>query len=382
MSLYEKYIAKQVYLTLSFILFAFSGLFFFFDLINELNSIGHGNYKFLYAVFRVILQIPSRFYETIPVATLISSIYVFSQMAATSEFTIFRVSGLSVYCALSSLIKISWPIVVLTFIVGEVVGPYANQLSEHMRLEALGSSISSNFQSGVWAKDTLLYNGTIAQVTRFINVGELKPDETIANVRIYEFDSKFRLANVRTADSGLYVRPGQWLLKGVTEVQLHELVPTATTSQDPLNPVYKSVKISRPVYQMRSDLTPQILSVLLISPERMSITYLFSYVQHLRDNHQNAQRYMIVLWRKLFYPFAVLIMLVLSLPFAYLHTRASVVGVKMFGGIMLGMSFQLFNTLFSHIGTLNAWPAPLTAVTPSVIYLILGLFALHRVNQH
>ena len=52
-------------------------------------------------------------------------------------------------------------------------------------------------------------------------------------------------------------------------------------------------------------------------------------------------------------------MLVLSLPFAYLHTRAGVVGVKVFGGIMIGMSFQLFNTLFSHIGTLNTWPAPI-----------------------
>ena len=46
MRIYEKYFARQVYLTFIFILFAFSGLFFFFDLINELNSVGHGNYKF------------------------------------------------------------------------------------------------------------------------------------------------------------------------------------------------------------------------------------------------------------------------------------------------------------------------------------------------
>ena len=105
MRIYEKYFASQVYLTFIFVLFAFSGLFFFFDLINELNSVGHGNYKFQYAVLRVALQTPSRFYEIIPVAALISAIYVFAQMAANSEYTIFRVSGLATNQALRSLLN-------------------------------------------------------------------------------------------------------------------------------------------------------------------------------------------------------------------------------------------------------------------------------------
>ena len=85
-----------------------------------------------------------------------------------------------------------------------------------------------------------------------------------------------------------------------------------------------------PEYSLRSELTPQILSVLLVSPDRMSMFNLFRYIQHLTENHQDTQRYEIALWRKLLYPFAVFVMLVLSLPFAYLHTRAGVVGVKVF----------------------------------------------------
>jgi lipopolysaccharide export system permease protein len=96
MRIYERYFARQIYLTFIFILFAFSGLFFFFDLINELNSVGHGNYKFQYAVLRVALQTPSRFYEIIPVAALISAIYVFAQMAANSSVRT-RISCRSVF---------------------------------------------------------------------------------------------------------------------------------------------------------------------------------------------------------------------------------------------------------------------------------------------
>ncbi|MEB2497580.1 LPS export ABC transporter permease LptG [Burkholderia cenocepacia] len=382
MRLYEKYFARQIYITFIFILFAFSGLFFFFDLISELNSVGHGNYKFGYAVLRVALQTPSRFYEIIPVAALISAIYVFAQMAANSEFTIFRVSGLATNQALRSLLKIGVPLVIVTYLIGEFVGPYADQLSERVRLQALGASVSSNFQSGVWVKDTLAARENGEQVTRFVNVGSLSPDSTISNVRIYEFDSKFQLQNVRIAQTGRYEPPGHWLLKGVTETGLTPIKPISGQPADALNPVYRSQQVSLPEYRLRSDLTPQILSVLLVSPERMSIINLFRYIQHLRENQQDTQRYDIALWRKLLYPFAVFVMLVLSLPFAYLHTRAGVVGVKVFGGIMLGMSFQLLNTLFSHIGTLNTWPAPLTAATPGLIYLALGLFALKWVDRH
>ncbi|MET1530893.1 LPS export ABC transporter permease LptG [Burkholderia sola] len=382
MRLYEKYFARQIYVTFIFILFAFSGLFFFFDLISELNSVGHGNYKFGYAVLRVALQTPSRFYEIIPVAALISAIYVFAQMAANSEFTIFRVSGLATNQALRSLLKIGVPLVIVTYLIGEFVGPYADQLSERVRLQALGASVSSNFQSGVWVKDTLAARENGEQVTRFVNVGSLSPDSTISNVRIYEFDSKFQLQNVRIAQTGRYEPPGHWLLTGVTETELTPIKPISGQPADALNPVYRSQQVSLPEYRLRSDLTPQILSVLLVSPERMSIINLFRYIQHLRENQQDTQRYDIALWRKLLYPFAVFVMLVLSLPFAYLHTRAGVVGVKVFGGIMLGMSFQLLNTLFSHIGTLNTWPAPLTAATPGLIYLALGLFALKWVDRH
>jgi len=382
MRIYERYFSRQVYLAFVFILFAFSGLFFFFDLINELNTVGHGNYKFGYAVLRVALQTPSRFYEIIPVAALISAIYVFAQMAANSEYTIFRVSGLSTGQALRSLLKIGIPLVALTYFIGEVVGPYSDQLSERVRLEALGSAVSSNFASGVWVKDTLTAREDGQQVTRFVNVGELMPDASIRGVRIYEFDPSFKLTNVRTANTGRYEGAGHWLLTGVTDTKLTSLPPAPNTPADALNPVYRATQITLPEYSLRSELTPQILSVLLVSPDRMSMFNLFRYIQHLVENRQDTQRYEIALWKKLLYPFAVLVMLVLSLPFAYLHTRAGVVGVKVFGGIMLGMSFQLINTLFSHIGMLNTWPAPVTAALPGLLYLALGLGGLKWVDRH
>lgn len=382
MRTYERYIGKQIYLTFIFILFAFSGLFFFFDLIAQLDSVGKGHYGFGYALLTVALMQPARFYDILPVAVLISAIYVFAQMAGTSEFTILRAAGLSPMRALGTLMKLGVPLLFLTLLLGEVVGPYANQLAERVRLSAMGSSVSSGFRSGVWLKDTVTGDTPGANITRFVNVGKLNPNATISNVKIYEFDSTYRLIHIRIAGRGRFIPPNQWKLNDVSEMSLTRLTDEPMADLNSLAPLYKSTLQSAPNFLMRSELTPRILSVLLVPPDQMSVYGLISYIRHLNENSQDAKRYQIALWHKIFYPFAVFVMLTLSLPFAYLHTRAGVVGVKVFGGIMLGMSFQLINTLFSHIGTLNTWPAPLTSALPALLYLLLGIVGLRWVDRH
>jgi len=130
-----------------------------------------------------------------------------------------------------------------------------------------------------------------------------------------------------------------------------------------------------------SEVTPQILEVLLLNPEKMSIQSLGRFITHLNENRQDAQRHSIAFWKKLVYPLIIFVMLTLALPFAYLRVRSGSVGIKVFGGIMLGMSFQLFNSLFSNVGLLGAWPAILTAAIPPLLYFGLALFALQRVSR-
>jgi lipopolysaccharide export system permease protein len=76
------------------------------------------------------------------------------------------------------------------------------------------------------------------------------------------------------------------------------------------------------------------------------------------------------------------VMVALALPFGYLHARAGAVGVKVFGGIMLGLSFHLSNTLFSHVGLLHTWPPIVSALLPGTIYLLFGLIALRWIDRH
>jgi len=376
--IYERYFAKQIYASFGFILFALVALFLFFDVLSELGSV-NAKYTLSLALLHVLLKVPSRMVEIIPIAGLIGSIYVFAMMASQSEFTIFRVAGLDIKRSLFTLGKVSLPIVVFTLLISEVLGPYAESLSERIRMQALGSTFSSQFRSGVWVKDQLRDSdgsGPIRPGVRYVNVGAIDQNDQIRQIRMYEFDPNYRLLSIRSAASGRFDNRGIWELNDVSETRF-----TERRSNDPLDAVYSAQTKVIPKLSLESQVTPQILNVLLISPEKMSIVSLGRFILHLQDNKQDMQRHAIAFWKKVIYPFIIFVMLALALPFAFMKVRAGSVGIKVFGGIMLGMSFQLFNTLFSSIGLLGALPAFFTAIFPPLVYLVLAFLALKWVAR-
>lgn len=391
LAVYERYFARLIYGVFAFILFAVLALFVFFDMLSELESV-QGGYTSLVAFFHVMLQAPTRIYEVLPIAVLISAIYVFSQLASQSEFTIFRVAGLNTRQALFSLFKLAVPLALTTFIFGEFIGPAAEQYAQKIKLEAIGATVSSGFRSGVWVKDRDRdpTPGASGEITRFVNVQGLKADQSINGITIYEFNSDYQLRVIRVAKEGRYQGGQQWQLNDVSETRFIELrdgksVPQAgqpPASRDALAPDFRAEQVTFPNMVMHSELTPQILSVLLVTPERMSTLDLFRYIRHLRDNKQDTQRYEIAFWKKVVYPLTLFVMVALALPFAYLHARAGAVGVKVFGGIMLGLSFHLSNTLFSHVGLLHTWPPIVSALVPGTLYLTVALSALRWVDRH
>jgi lipopolysaccharide export system permease protein len=278
-----------------------------------------------------------------------------------------------------TLAKISLPLIVLTLMMSEWLGPYSENLSDRVRMKALGSSYGSQFKTGVWVKDRLRDadgSGPIRPGVRYVNVGKIEQDNEIKNIRMYEFDDAYRLLSIRSAVSGRFDQAGTWILDDVTETRFKE-----TKQADPLNAVYSAQTFTHPLVSLDSVVTPQILSVLLVSPEKMSILSLGRFITHLRDNKQDEQRHSIAFWKKVIYPFTIFVMLALALPFAYLKVRTGSVGIKVFGGIMLGMSFQLFNSLFSNVGLLGAWPPLLAALTPPLVYFVLALIGLRWVSR-
>ncbi len=373
----RRYFAGEIYRSSLFVMVAFLALFAFFDLMGELGSIGRGPYRLEHAFIYVAAGLPSYAYELMPIVALIGTIYVMAQFASRSEFTVMRASSLSMARALLLLARIAAVLAVITFVLGEFVAPKANDFRQQFKRRIEGASLSAEFRTGLWAKDVVRDSVTGKVIgSRFINASKIDPGGLVRSISVFEFDEHMRMRTRIAAERAEYVEPGVWRLSAVDEINL---IPSDTMNR--LRPeLIKRRNVATST--LHSDITPEILSVLMADPKRMSALDLVQFSRHLQQNNQRSEQYEIALWTKLLYPVAVIVMMVLALPFAYMHARSGGLSLKVFIGIMIGMGFHLVNNLFSHIGLLNTWPPLATAALPSILFLLAAISALWWVERH
>ncbi|HEY8099615.1 MAG TPA: LPS export ABC transporter permease LptG [Burkholderiaceae bacterium] len=377
----QKYFSSEIASAVLFTLVAFLALFAFFDLMNELSSVGHGGYKVQHAFLYILMGMPGYTYELMPIAVLIGTIVVMAKFSSTSEFTIMRVSGMSTAMAGWMLVKIGLVFVIVTFIFGEYLSPLASEAAGKFKLQKMGTTIANEFRSGLWTKDVIKSQGMTGDVvgSRFFNVRKIGSDGELQGVKLYEFDNDFHMTAMIIATSANYQGEHIWRLHNVTETHFSNAV--FETENYSNNTVGLSTRKTESK-ELVSDITPAIIGVMFADPDRMSAYDLYAYTKHLAESKQVTERYEIAFWKKLVYPLAIFVMMALALPFAYLHVRSGGVSLKIFVGIMIGVSFHLVNSLFSHIGLLNTWPALLTAAFPSVLYLLIAISTLWWVQRH
>jgi lipopolysaccharide export system permease protein len=341
---------------------AFLSLFFFIDFVGELGDIGQSGYTAVYAALTSLLKLPGRLYELAPIVVLIGTIYALARLAQSSEYTILRTGGLGPGRALGLLATLGLLFGLATYVIGDHVAPFS---------ERQATSLKAHFRGGIhiggaggWLKDRVSTPNGERHYS--INVGSAPQASTLKDVRIFEFDADGRLLRRLFAASAQLDDAALWHLGEVLVTHWRAAGDSAQASV---------IEERHARLDWPSTLTAGVVAAALLPENNMSTLDLFRYIAHLDENEQAAQRYQIQFWKRALYPFSCLVMVALALPFAYMHARAGSVSLKVFGGIMLGISFVLQNNLAGHLGLLRNWSPWISAAAPNAIYLLLSLTA-------
>lgn len=361
MNIFKRYFWQESSINIVVVMLGLLAMFSFFDLIQELDSLGQGNYGISQMLVFVLLSVPGHVYDVIPVAVLVGMMYSLGTLARNSELIVMRVSGLSLWNIGLMLVKVGLLFTLLTFVVGELIAPISEKMAQRMRIKATDSVITQDFKSGLWVKDG----------KSFVNVENVLPDAALLNVHIYEFDENFKLRSISIAKKADYANE-HW---GLTEV---------TQSKFNVSKKIEDSNVQTKFFNKanwKSLIRPELLNVLLVAPEKMSAWNLYSFINHLASNKQRTTRYDVALWSKMIYPLACVVMVILALPFGFLQQRSNTVSTKIFTGIMLGVAYQVMNRVFIHLGVLNDWPPLMSAITPTVLFLLTGLGLLVAIER-
>lgn len=348
--------------SVAYVALAFLALFFFVDMVEAMADIGKDPGATTRALAQVALLLPSHLYELMPIAVLIGTIYAMARLAQTSEFTILRTGGLSPGRALALLGALGLGFSALTLVIGDGAAPLAER--EATRLASRQDGTRSAGRAGAWIKDSR--RDAQGEHRSSVRVGRVGSGNELLDLTLFEFAPDGRLL-ARTEARRATLQPGRWDLAEVTRSVWHPADDSAAGrwTTDRL-----------PAWTWPTRLDRKLVDAATSPPESMTIPALWAYLSHLRANDQETRKLEITFWQRALYPLACVVMMALALPFAYLQARRGGLSVKVFGGIMLGISFVLLNNISSHVGELQHWTPWMAAAGPSLLYLLLSLGAL------
>ncbi len=352
----DYYIGKSTTLNALLVLVVLIGLFTFFSFIDEIDDIGQGDYDAFKALQYVLLQSPRRLYELFPIAALLGVLLSLGMMANHSELTVMRASGISINRIYWSTMKAIGFMMVIVIILGEWVAPYSERQAQHLRSIAKAERIALQTRYGFWARDGNM----------FINIRDIQGGGRLGNISLFEFEKNGKMHTITHSQHANYQQKDKtWILEDSQQ-----------------NRFFKDRIVTNHIEQAQigSLLNPELIGILILKPERLSVWDLYQYIDYLKENSQRSAQYELAFWGKVVYPVLVAVMTFLAIPFVFGSLRTVPVGQRIMIGALLGIGFHIFNQTIGHIGLIYNMSPLGSAVIPSVLFLMIGVFLMRRVT--
>ena len=355
MKLLERYLWKNVLLSILVTWLSLSLLFALFDFLAELADTKVGTrYGALQALLYVAYSLPRTLYENFPYAALIGSLMGLGNLAANSEITAMRAAGFSIRQIVVTTLKLGLVLSLLVFALGEWGVPRSEAYAENFKVRMLQQELSIS-EEGVWLK-----NGS-----QLIHIDKVWSANKVTGLAIYEVDEQAggisRILKAASAEK----QGKDWHLRTVVDKHL--------TS--------KGVDLVQQEQLSVPDILPTtILSLATVTPEQLAARELAQFIQHQRDNALNTDRFELEYWKHFTTPLSTLVMLVLAAPLVFGFQRNAGAGQRIFIGILIGISYLLLDRIIGRTGLVYGLPPLLSAILPMLLFSALGLFMLGRVR--
>ncbi|MDH2999111.1 lipopolysaccharide ABC transporter permease LptG [Pasteurellaceae bacterium LFhippo2] len=353
MNILERYIGKTILSAIMLVLFMLVGLGAIIKFVEEFRSVGTGDYDGFKAAYYTFLTIPRDVESFFPVAALLGSLLGLGSLASRSELVVMQSSGFSRFRIGLAVMKTSIPLVLFTMIIGEWGVPQTEQFARNMRSIAQSGGSMLATTGGFWAKDG----------NNFIYIRQLQSEKELNDVLIYEFDKR-ELKSIMRANKATHNEEKGWVLQQVQKSTVGEQSITQATEQDQI---------------WQTTITPSKLGVVSLRPESLSISGLADYVGFLKETGQDAKRFEITFWRKVFQPVSMAVMMLLAISFIFGPLRSSTMGAKVVIGILAGFIFYVANIVFGNLSLVISWlPVAIGALIPSVLCVTIVWWLLNK----
>jgi len=348
----DRYVAKSVFLATLVVILVIVGLDAIFTLVDELDQL-KGGYGFVEALEFMLLRLPRRAYEYMPMACLIGCLAGLGGMAANSELTVMRAAGLSVTRIIWAVIKPIALLMVLSVAMAEYAIPTLERIAQSQKAVQQGKGeLLSNKGKGYWHREG----------DQFMRFRAVEPNGVLHGITVFYFTPEKELTRVIRAERAIFQR-SHWQMQNVREQLISD-------DESKVNS-YGSMRWD-------SGLTPASLSVVMIEPRDMSITNLYGYAGYLEEQGLNADNYLLSFWKKVTQPLSTFALVLLGAAFIFGPLRQVTAGSRIFSGILVGLVYKYLEEMLAPASIVLGFAPVMASVIPIVLSAGIGMYLLRR----
>jgi lipopolysaccharide export system permease protein len=261
-------------------------------------------------------------------------------------------------------------IIVFGLILGEYIAPQLDMKAEANKALARGQQVSLS-RFGYWQRDG----------AAFLHFNAMESEGLMYGMTILEFDADHRIVRNIVAEQALYQGPAQGVADAGAETvdvgtwRLEKGVDTAIT--------YEGANVSTTLMnfaeQFRElDLTPDLLKVLVLDPDQMTMTDLYRYAQRFARQGQDAAAYYLSFWKKLLQPFNTAVLVMVAVSFMFGPLRNVSMGARVFTAICFGLLFTILQRMLHNVSLVYHFNPVIAVLAPLLLCAVVGGFLLRK----
>ncbi|MHA6494199.1 LPS export ABC transporter permease LptG [Pseudomonas borbori] len=347
----DRYIGGQIVTAILAVLGIIVGLALLFAFIDELGDV-EGSYSLLDAAWYVLLTVPRRLYEMLPMAALVGCLIGLGGLASSSELTVMRAAGVSVGRIVWAVMKPMLVLMLAGILIGEYLAPFSENKAQANRAMAQGGGEAQSSKRGLWHR----------QGEEFVHINAVQPNGVLFGVTRYRFDEQRRLLSSSFARRAEY-QGDHWQLEGVATTQFGE----GST---------EVVKAASERWDVQ--LNPELLGTVVLEPDALSMSGLWRYTHYLAEQGLNNGRYWLAFWTKVLQPLVTAALVLMAISFIFGPLRSVTLGQRVFTGVLVGFAFKITQDLLGPSSLVFGFSPLLAVLIPAGICALAGCWLLRR----
>ena len=347
----DRYIGRQVVMSILAVLGILWGLSLLFALIDELSYL-RGQYRVPDALEYVLLTSPRRLYELLPMGALIGCLIGLGTLASSSELTVMRASGVPLVRIVGAVMAPMLLLMALGLALSEFVMPKTEVLADFNRNMARSGGQAMSSEEGLWHREG----------NQYVHINAARSDGVMLGITRFTFDDARVLRESSFAERAEFAGD-HWVL--------HEVITTRLAEQ-------ATEVVRQPTESWRVELTPQLVSTLITEPDALSISGLWRYARFLGGQGLDNGPYWLAFWGKVLQPLITASLVILAISFIFGPLRSVTLGQRIFTGVLVGFVFRIIQDLLGPASLVFGFSPLLAVVLPGALCALIGLRLLQR----